>query len=85
MGVGPAGECVHGSQGVTYFGGDEGLKLGPDLDGKQIWLDVGIPPNRVLPFGTRDNFWEMGETDLARRSTLTGLGTGRCLSWSTWD
>ena len=20
-----------------------------------------IPPNRVLPFGTRDNFWEMGE------------------------
>ena len=26
---------------ATYFGGDEGLKLEPDLDVKQIWLDIG--------------------------------------------
>ena len=47
---------------VTYFGGNKELKLEPDLDVKQIWLDIGIPPNRVLPFGMKDNFWEMGDT-----------------------
>ena len=26
---------------VTYFGGNEKLNLGPDLDVKQIWLDLG--------------------------------------------
>ena len=39
---------------------------------------MGIPPEvLVLPFGMKDNFWEMGETGLcghiALRSTLTGL------------
>ncbi|PFX26004.1 Alanine--tRNA ligase, cytoplasmic [Stylophora pistillata] len=45
---------------VTYFGGAEGLES--DEDTKQFWLDMGLPPDRVLPFGMKDNFWEMGDT-----------------------
>ncbi|XP_058946553.2 alanine--tRNA ligase, cytoplasmic-like [Pocillopora verrucosa] len=45
---------------VTYFGGAEGLES--DEDTKQFWLDMGLPADRVLPFGMKDNFWEMGET-----------------------
>ncbi|KAG8144042.1 hypothetical protein E2320_001166 [Naja naja] len=37
---------------VTYFGGNEAAGLEPDLDCKQIWLDLGM----------KDNFWEMGDT-----------------------
>ncbi|XP_019864269.1 PREDICTED: alanine--tRNA ligase, cytoplasmic-like [Amphimedon queenslandica] len=46
---------------VTYFGGDEKLKLPADDECKEIWLNTGLPPERVLPFSVKDNFWEMGE------------------------
>ncbi|KAI6172325.1 Alanine--tRNA ligase [Aphelenchoides besseyi] len=46
---------------ITYFGGNKDAGLGPDLDSKQIWLDIGVPESRILPFGMKDNFWEMGE------------------------
>ncbi len=42
---------------VTYFGGDEKLGLPADLEAKQLWLDIGMPPNQVLPFGPKENFW----------------------------
>ncbi|EDV25551.1 uncharacterized protein TRIADDRAFT_23916 [Trichoplax adhaerens] len=47
---------------VTYFGGDEKSGLQPDYETKNIWLAKGIAPERVLPFGLQDNFWEMGDT-----------------------
>jgi len=47
---------------VTYFGGSKKLGLLPDNETKQIWLDIGVPENRVIPFGTGDNFWDMGTT-----------------------
>jgi alanyl-tRNA synthetase len=46
---------------MTYFGGDEKLGLEADLEARQIWLDLGIPADRLLPFGSKDNFWEMGD------------------------
>lgn len=46
---------------ATYFGGDAKQGLQPDEEAKQIWLRF-LPENRVLPFGCKDNFWEMGET-----------------------
>ncbi|EEB06743.1 cytoplasmic alanine-tRNA ligase Ala1 [Schizosaccharomyces japonicus yFS275] len=46
---------------VTYFGGHEESGLGPDLEAKNIWLEMGIPPERVIPGNLKDNFWEMGE------------------------
>ncbi|XP_076045619.1 alanine--tRNA ligase, mitochondrial isoform X2 [Oratosquilla oratoria] len=46
---------------ITYFGGDAKLELEPDLETRDIWLSIGVPSSRVLPFGTTDNFWEMGQ------------------------
>lgn len=46
---------------ATYFGGDEVLGLQPDTDTRDYWLKY-FPPSRVLPFGCKDNFWEMGDT-----------------------
>ncbi|KAF7244582.1 Alanine--tRNA ligase, cytoplasmic [Varanus komodoensis] len=47
---------------VTYFGGNEAAGLQPDLDCKQIWLDLGLAESRILPGSMKDNFWEMGDT-----------------------
>jgi alanyl-tRNA synthetase len=46
---------------VTYFGGDKEDGLDPDLAARDIWLRY-LPKERVLPFGRKENFWEMGET-----------------------
>ncbi|XP_021735180.1 alanine--tRNA ligase-like [Chenopodium quinoa] len=46
---------------ATYFGGDEKAGLVADTEAKEIWLNY-LPPERVLPFGCKDNFWEMGDT-----------------------
>uniref|UniRef100_A0A182P134 Alanine--tRNA ligase n=1 Tax=Anopheles epiroticus TaxID=199890 RepID=A0A182P134_9DIPT len=47
---------------VTYFGGDAKLHLPADEECREIWLSLGVPVDRVLPFGARDNFWEMGNS-----------------------
>jgi alanyl-tRNA synthetase len=45
---------------ATYFGGSKEWNLEPDLEAKNIWLRY-LPEDRVLPFGAKDNFWEMGD------------------------
>eukprot|EP00824_Muranothrix_gubernata_P010619 TRINITY_DN23711_c0_g1_i1.p1 TRINITY_DN23711_c0_g1~~TRINITY_DN23711_c0_g1_i1.p1 ORF type:complete len:963 (+),score=243.67 TRINITY_DN23711_c0_g1_i1:171-2891(+) len=45
---------------ATYFGGD-GMGLPADEEARDFWLQY-LPSDRVLPFGMKDNFWEMGET-----------------------
>ncbi|XP_019112731.2 alanine--tRNA ligase, cytoplasmic [Larimichthys crocea] len=47
---------------VTYFGGNEDAGLEPDLECKQIWIDLGMDEARILPGSMKDNFWEMGDT-----------------------
>ncbi|XP_033755584.1 alanine--tRNA ligase, cytoplasmic-like [Pecten maximus] len=47
---------------VTYFGGNEAMGLAPDNETRDIWINLGVSEDRVLPFGMEDNFWEMGET-----------------------
>ncbi|KNA09794.1 hypothetical protein SOVF_150310 [Spinacia oleracea] len=46
---------------ATYFGGDEKAGLTADTEAREIWLNF-LPAERVLPFGCKDNFWEMGDT-----------------------
>ena len=46
---------------ATYFAGDSSLGLEPDEESRELWL-TRLPPERVLPGSTKDNFWEMGET-----------------------
>ncbi|XP_030280564.1 alanine--tRNA ligase, cytoplasmic [Sparus aurata] len=47
---------------VTYFGGHADAGLEPDLECKQIWIDLGMEEARILPGSMKDNFWEMGDT-----------------------
>ncbi|HKY44619.1 MAG TPA: alanine--tRNA ligase [Pyrinomonadaceae bacterium] len=44
---------------TVYEGDDE---VPPDEDAEKFWEQVGAPPERILRFGRKDNFWQMGET-----------------------
>jgi alanyl-tRNA synthetase len=48
---------------VTVFGGDEKDGLPADTEAERIWIEkAGVDPSRVLRFGRKANFWEMGDT-----------------------
>ena len=44
----------------TVFGGDD--QVSADEDAERLWEQVGAPRERILRFGRKDNFWQMGET-----------------------
>jgi len=44
----------------TVFEGDD--EVGPDEAAERFWKQVGAPPERILRFGRKDNFWQMGDT-----------------------
>jgi alanyl-tRNA synthetase len=44
----------------TVFEGDEAV--GADTEAETLWKEVGAAPERVLRFGAKENFWQMGET-----------------------
>ena len=44
----------------TVYGGDE--EVSADEDAERFWEQVGAPRDRILRFGRKDNFWQMGET-----------------------
>jgi alanyl-tRNA synthetase len=47
---------------ATVFAGDEADGMPADKEAAELWAKVTtIPPERVLGFGRKDNFWEMGE------------------------
>ena len=37
-------------------------EVGADEEADQLWQKVGAPAHRILRFGRKDNFWQMGET-----------------------
>ncbi|XP_050551632.1 alanine--tRNA ligase, mitochondrial-like [Spodoptera frugiperda] len=47
---------------VTYFSGDVAIGQKMDTDCRDIWKKIGVAESRLLPRGSRDNFWEMGAT-----------------------
>jgi alanyl-tRNA synthetase len=48
---------------ATVFAGDKKDNLPLDEEAKSLWPKVTpIPSERVLAFGKKDNFWEMGDT-----------------------
>ncbi len=44
----------------SVFAGDD--EVGPDEDAERFWEQVGAPRQRILRFGRKDNFWQMGDT-----------------------
>lgn len=46
---------------ATYFEGDEAGGLEPDFEARDLWKEVGIAEDHILPGDMEDNFWEMGE------------------------
>ncbi len=45
---------------VTVFEGADGIPA--DEEAARIWEQVGVRPDRILRFGKKDNFWQMGDT-----------------------
>lgn len=46
---------------VSVFGGDREDGLPEDNEAREIWKEW-LPEERILSFGKKDNFWEMGDT-----------------------
>jgi alanyl-tRNA synthetase len=44
----------------TVFAGDD--EIPADEEARKLWEEVGAPKERILGFGRKDNFWQMGET-----------------------
>ncbi len=44
----------------SVFAGDD--EVSADEQAEKLWQKVGASPNRILRFGRKDNFWQMGET-----------------------
>jgi alanyl-tRNA synthetase len=47
---------------VTVFGGDAELGIGPDQEAIDLWLEVGMPRERIVECPREENFWESGPT-----------------------
>jgi alanyl-tRNA synthetase len=47
---------------VTVFAGDEELGLGPDEEAIDVWLEIGVPRERIVECPRSENFWQMGPT-----------------------
>ncbi len=47
---------------VTVFGGDQELGVGPDQEAIDLWLEVGMPRERIVECPRSENFWESGPT-----------------------
>jgi alanyl-tRNA synthetase len=44
----------------TIFKGENGVPR--DSEAYDLWLGQGVPKERIYEFGTKDNFWQMGDT-----------------------
>jgi Alanyl-tRNA synthetase len=44
----------------SVFEGDD--EVPPDDEARALWEKVGAPAERILGFGRKDNFWQMGDT-----------------------
>ena len=45
---------------VSVHAGDPELKLGPDQEAIDLWEKIGMPPERIVPLPSSENFWSVG-------------------------
>jgi alanyl-tRNA synthetase len=47
---------------ITVFAGDDELGLGADEEAIEAWNAAGVPSDRIVRLGRKDNFWQAGPT-----------------------
>ncbi len=45
---------------VTIFAGSDGVPR--DTEAEELWVQAGVPRERIFEMGMKDNFWQMGDT-----------------------
>jgi alanyl-tRNA synthetase len=45
---------------VTIFEGAAGVER--DIEAYDLWIEQGVPKDRIFEMGLKDNFWQMGDT-----------------------
>jgi alanyl-tRNA synthetase len=45
---------------VSVHAGDPELGLGPDQEAIDLWERIGVPPERIVPLPSSENFWSVG-------------------------
>src|SRR5665213_1725 len=45
---------------VTIFKGENGVER--DDEAERLWIEAGVPKERIFEMGMKDNFWQMGDT-----------------------
>ncbi len=45
---------------VSVHAGDLELQLGPDEEAIRLWEAIGMPPERIVPLPSSENFWSVG-------------------------
>jgi alanyl-tRNA synthetase len=45
---------------VSVHAGDPELQLGPDEEAIELWERIGVPPWRIVPLPSSENFWHVG-------------------------
>jgi len=66
---------------ATVFGGDPKDGVPADEEAERLWIEkTELPKERVLRFGRKDNFWELGDTGPCGPCSEVhmDLGPGRC-------
>ena len=51
---------------VTIFAGDAAVPR--DAEAYELWIEAGVPAERIFELGAKDNFWAMGDTGPAARA-----------------
>ena len=47
---------------ITVFAGDDELGIGPDQEAIDVWLEIGVPRERIVECGREENWWQAGPT-----------------------
>src|SRR5206468_1745135 len=62
--------------------GDPELKLGPDQVAIDLWEKVGMPPERIVPLPSSENFWSDDGNGTIRSGGMPTFSQRSIATWS---